>query len=73
VIEGTGTIEYLGTGQIHVLRPGVMYALNEHDRHIVRPTTDIVCVCAFNPPVTGAEVHDETGAYPAEHEYARSQ
>ena len=50
----------------HELKPGVLYALNAHDRHIVRPRTDIVTACVFNPPVTGREVHDETGAYPAD-------
>lgn len=65
ILEGTGTIEDLGTGEIHQLKPGVLYALNDHDKHIVRPETDIVCACVFNPPVTGREVHDETGAYPA--------
>lgn len=66
VTSGEGTIEDLGTGETHELRPGTLYALNAHDRHIVRPRTDIVTVCVFNPPVTGREVHDETGAYPAE-------
>jgi L-ectoine synthase len=65
VLKGTGTIEDLGTGERHELRPGVLYALNENDRHVVRPTTDILTACVFNPPVTGGEVHDETGAYPA--------
>lgn len=73
VISGEGEIEDLGTGQVHPLRPGVMYALNAHDRHVVRPRTDIVTACVFNPPVTGREVHDETGAYPpAEPEPAAS-
>jgi L-ectoine synthase len=66
VIEGTGTIEDLGTGETHKLGPGIMYALNKNDRHIVRPETDLVTACVFNPPVTGQEVHDENGAYPAE-------
>jgi L-ectoine synthase len=66
VIEGTGTIEDLGTGKTHKLGPGIMYALNKNDRHIVRPETDLVTACTFNPPVTGQEVHDENGAYPAE-------
>jgi L-ectoine synthase len=66
VLEGTGTIEDLGTGEIHKLAPGVMYALNNNDKHIVRPETDILTACVFNPPVTGQEVHDENGAYPAE-------
>jgi len=65
VLQGSGTIEDLGTGEIHELKPGVMYALNAHDRHIVRPVEDILCACTFNPPVTGREVHDENGAYPA--------
>ncbi|PZU11239.1 MAG: L-ectoine synthase [Sphingobium sp.] len=66
VLKGTGTIEDLGTGVTHRLAPGVIYALNAHDEHIVRPETDIMCACAFNPPVTGTEVHDENGAYPAD-------
>lgn len=66
VMQGEGTIEDLGTGLTHELKPGVMYALNAHDRHIVRPVQDIVCACVFNPPVTGREVHDENGAYPAD-------
>ena len=65
VLKGTGTIEDLGTGETHELRPGVLYALNENDRHVVRPETDILTACVFNPPVTGREVHDESGAYPA--------
>jgi L-ectoine synthase len=66
VLSGEGTIEDLGTGQIHELKAGVLYALDKHDRHIVRPRTDVVTACVFNPPVTGREVHDETGAYPAQ-------
>lgn len=65
VLSGEGTIEDLGTGEVHALRPGILYALNAHDRHIVRPATDIVTACVFNPPVTGREVHDASGAYPA--------
>jgi len=65
VLKGTGTIEDLDANETHALKPGVLYALNKHDRHIVRPETDILTVCVFNPPVTGREVHDESGAYPA--------
>ncbi|GLV30229.1 L-ectoine synthase [Sphingobium sp. TomTYG75] len=71
VLKGNGTIEDLGTGITHQLASGVMYALNAHDKHIVRPDTDILCACVFNPPVTGKEVHDENGAYPAEAEMVR--
>ena len=71
VLKGTGTIEDLGTGVTHQLASGVMYALNAHDKHVVRPETDILTVCVFNPPVTGQEVHDENGAYPAAADMAR--
>lgn len=71
VLKGTGTIEDLGTGETHKLAPGVMYALNANDKHIVRPETDILTACVFNPPVTGQEVHDETGAYPADTDVPR--
>ena len=64
VIEGKGEILNEDTGETHVLGPGTMYLLNDHDHHVVRAQTDIRTVCAFNPPVTGREVHDETGAYP---------
>jgi L-ectoine synthase len=64
VIEGTGELENEDTGETHPLAPGTLYLLNDHDHHVVRAETDIRTVCAFNPPVTGREVHDETGAYP---------
>ena len=66
VLSGHGTIEDLKTGTVHLLAPGTLYALDAHDEHIVRPTTNIVTACVFNPPVTGREVHDHTGAYPAD-------
>ena len=65
VLKGKGTIEDLGTGKTHKLKAGDLYALNDHDRHILRPETDMLTACVFNPPVTGKEVHDESGAYPA--------
>lgn len=65
-ISGEGSIEDLATGEIHQIRPGTMYCLNNHDRHILRGRTEMIMACVFNPPVTGREVHDETGAYPVE-------
>ncbi len=64
IVEGEGEIEDLATGEVHQLAPGSLYLLNDHDRHRVRPRTDIRTVCVFNPPVTGREVHDENGVYP---------
>ena|SRR3990167_2806355 len=67
-MEGTGSIEDLETGQVHKIRPGVMYALNNNDAHILRADAGgpMLMACVFNPPVTGKEVHGPDGAYPAE-------
>lgn len=64
VVEGEGEITDLATGRIHQLAPGSLYLLNDHDKHEVRPRTEMRTVCVFNPPVTGREVHDESGVYP---------
>lgn len=63
-ISGEGSIEDLATGEVHQIKPGVVYALDQHDKHILRATKEMEMACCFNPPVTGKEVHDETGAYP---------
>ena len=67
-ISGEGSIEDLATGQVHQLRPGMLYALDKHDRHILRGRTEMVTACVFNPPLNGREVHDASGAYPLEAE-----
>jgi L-ectoine synthase len=64
VIEGRGELVNEDTGERHVLAPGTMYLLDGHEHHAVRAETDLRTVCAFHPPVTGREVHDDTGAYP---------
>ena len=43
-----------------------MYALDRHDRHVLRASSELKLACVFNPPLNGLEVHDETGAYPLE-------
>lgn len=66
-LSGKGTITDLAKGETHEIGPGVIYALNEHDRHILRAEEELVMACCFNPPVTGTEVHREDGSYaPAE-------
>jgi L-ectoine synthase len=62
-VEGEGSLEDLGTGEVHVIRPGTMYALDRHEKHVLRARTSLRMVCVFNPPVRGDEVHDEDGAY----------
>ncbi|MBU1641389.1 MAG: ectoine synthase [Proteobacteria bacterium] len=63
-VAGNGSIEDLATGEIHAIEDGVLYALNNHDRHILRGgSEDMRLICAFNPPVTGRETHDSDGSY----------
>ncbi|MGC0141456.1 MULTISPECIES: ectoine synthase [unclassified Pseudactinotalea] len=64
ITEGEGAITDVATGEVHELRPGSMYLLDQHDKHVLRPRTQMRTVCVFNPPVTGREVHDENGVYP---------
>lgn len=63
-VAGEGELEDLETGLKHPIENGTLYALNQHDRHIVRARTDMRLICVFNPPLTGQEVHDAEGAYP---------
>jgi L-ectoine synthase len=69
-IEGEGEVETLADGRIHPIRPGVVYALDRHDKHYLRAHTRMRLVCVFNPPLTGREVHDENGVYPLVEETA---
>jgi L-ectoine synthase len=63
-VGGEGELVNDETGETHQLRDGTLYLLDGHEHHRVRATTDLRMVCVFTPPVTGREVHDETGAYP---------
>jgi L-ectoine synthase len=65
-VEGAGEITDLASGETHQIRAGTLYALNRHDRHILRANKGCAMrmVCIFNPPLTGLEVHDDDGAYP---------
>lgn len=63
-IEGRGEIETVEDGRVYPIEPGTMYALDKHDKHYLRASDDLRLVCVFNPPLSGAEVHDEDGSYP---------
>lgn len=60
---GKGAITDLKTGETHRIQPGVMYALNENDKHTLVAEEELVMACCFNPPVTGTEIHQEDGSY----------
>lgn len=63
-VSGNGRIKDLATGEVHEITDGTLYALDNHDRHILYGgSEDMRLVCAFNPPVTGDETHDPDGSY----------
>ena len=67
-VEGEGEVETTSDGKIYPIGPGVMYALDQNDKHILRAKTQLRMVCVFNPPLHGKEVHGADGAYPLEAE-----
>jgi L-ectoine synthase len=64
-IEGNGEIEVLPDGPTYPIEPGTIYALDGNEKHLLRATEEMRMICVFNPAVTGTEVHDENGVYPA--------
>ena len=63
-IEGEGTLVDVEAGDEHEIVPGTVYALDQHDRHVLRARSRMRMVCVFNPPCTGHETHDADGSYP---------
>lgn len=63
-IEGKGKITVLASGEEFAIEAGTVYALDQHDRHVLTAATNMRMVCVFNPPLVGTETHDENGVYP---------
>src|SRR5690625_378424 len=68
LIEGQGEIETVADGKVYPLEAFTIYALDQHDKHILRANkgSHMRMVCVFNPPVSGREVQGDDGAYPAD-------
>lgn len=59
-IEGEGEVE--ADGVVYPIKPGTMYALDQHEKHYLRAKTTMRLVCVFNPPLQGYEAHNlQTG------------
>jgi len=69
-IEGRGHVTLTGSGETFPIEPGTVYALDKHDRHLLVAEETMRMICVFNPPLTGDETHDASGAYPAAKEPA---
>ncbi len=72
-IDGEGEIEVLPDGPTYPIRPGTLYALDGHEKHLLRATKEMRMICVFNPQLTGHEVHDEDGVYPAMEDVAAAE
>lgn len=67
-IAGEGEVIETDTGNVHPIRPGVLYAPDAHDRHEVRVPQDgepLHLICVFSPALEGDEVHGPDGSYAA--------
>ena len=62
-VAGEGEVVDLATHAVHALRPGVMYALDKNDHHLLRAKTALSFVCVFWPALGGEEKHNASGGY----------
>ena len=67
-IAGEGEVQTLDGDEVYPVKPGTVYALDRHEKHVLRAKTAMRMVCVFNPPLKGKEVHDASGAYPLDAE-----
>ncbi|MDX7993096.1 ectoine synthase [Xenorhabdus littoralis] len=58
-LSGTGKVISQDGCQEFIIKPGVLYVLNEHDAHylIADKDSDLILVSVFNPPLNGDEKH----------------
>ena len=62
-MSGEGEVETLSDGRKYSISAGTIYILDQHDKHVLRATTEMKMACVFNPPLNGTEVHNAEGAY----------
>jgi len=68
-LSGEGEVVEVKSGKVHKIVPGTLYALDQHDEHIVRATRgDLRLVCVFTPPLSGREKHQADGSFPLDTE-----
>ncbi len=62
-VSGYGILTDIKTGETHEILPDTTYVLDKNDDHYFEAIEEVVLICAFNPPLTGDEVHQEDGSY----------
>jgi len=69
-MSGEGEVETLADGKKYPIKPGTVYILDKHDKHVLRAFSEMKMACVFNPPLTGKEVHNAEGAYELDGDFA---
>lgn len=66
-IGGQGVVREVASGLEHTISPGVLYAPNAHDKHVVQVVGNapMHLICVFSPALEGTEVHGPDGSYAA--------
>lgn len=62
-IEGCGILTDLVNDKNYGIMSGMLYVLDNHDKHTFKALKDTTLLCVFNPPLIGKEVHNEDGSY----------
>lgn len=62
-VSGNGLLLNMQTGEIHNIHSGVIYILDNHDKHQFTALTKVELVCVFNPPLFGNEIHKKDRSY----------
>ena len=62
-LSGRGKLKDQTSGKEYTIEPGVIYALDKNDKHVLTASEALTLACVFNPPLNGKEVHNEEGAY----------
>lgn len=64
-VSGEATLTNANTGEEFLITPDTTYILDKNDPHYFEAHKKTVLICTFNPPLTGQEIHQEDGSYPA--------
>lgn len=58
-VSGRGKVYSADRKTVYDIAPGVIYALNEHDAHVLEASVgeDLHLISVFNPPLNGDETH----------------
>lgn len=65
VLDGTGEVTDLGSGETWQMEPGMMYCVGPEDRHSMHALSDLHLLFVFCPALTGDEQHDADGTLAA--------